>query len=188
MRWRVALAMLCWAAVACHRAAAPAPVAAVAAPVEVALPPALSEWPTTLADAQRAHDAGNFDEADQVLQRYGLKYAGTAEGAESDFWRAVLKADPAWASPSARERIALFEAYLSAGSAAPHHTEALVFRRLLDAMDSTRAAIATLRTAADTRQRAREDEIKKLSDDLDRTMAELERIKKRLAPVKPPTG
>jgi hypothetical protein len=52
-------------------------------------------------------------------------------------------------------------------------------------VDSTRTALAGLRAANEQRQRSREEEIRKLSDDLDRTMAELDRIKKRLAPRPP---
>ena len=177
-----ALWLLC---IGCHRAVPPASVAAPP-PVVVALPQPLSEWPTTLADAQRAAGAEQFDEADRILLRYGLKYQGTPEGAESDFWRAVFKADPSNPGPAARERIALFDAYLTAGPSAARYLEAMVFRRLLETVTATRAALADFRGGADSRQRAREDEIKKLSEDLDRAMAELDRIKKRLTPVKPP--
>jgi len=165
----------------------PPEVIVVPTPAPITIPdPTLSEWPTTIADALRAAEAGKYDEADQRLLQYGLKYAGTPEGTESDFWRAVLKADPANTGPDTRERIALFDSYLAAGPGTRHYFEAVVFRRLLEATDSARAAIAQLRTANDARQRTREEEIRKLSDDLDRTMAELDRIKKRLAPVKVP--
>ena len=180
-RWVLLLGLV----LGCRKA--PAPLLPVPAPVPVTMPDTvLSEWPTTLADAMRSAEAGTYDEADQRLLQYGLKHAGTREGTESDFWRAVLKADPSNPGPDARERIALFDSYLAAGTGTPHYLEAVVFRRLLEAMDAARSAIASLRTTNDARQRTREDEIRKLSDDLDRTMAELDRIKKRLAPVKVP--
>ncbi|MGQ0646256.1 MAG: hypothetical protein ACT4P7_01725 [Gemmatimonadaceae bacterium] len=182
-RWHVRGVLVLMLSGAC-RQAAPPPVISVPPPV-VVQPAALSEWPTTLSHAMRAAEAGNYEAADQVLLQHGLKHAGSPEGAESDFWRAILKADPSNTSPSTRERIALFDAYLTAGPNAPRYLEAIVFRRLLEAVDSTRTALMSLQTAADTRQRTREEEIKKLSEDLDRTMAELDRIKKRLAP-KPP--
>ncbi|MCC6319216.1 MAG: hypothetical protein IT361_16200 [Gemmatimonadaceae bacterium] len=179
------IALLLPLVVACHRP--PAVPRTVPPPVTIVLADsALSEWPTTLADALRAAEAGKFDVADQALLQYGLKHSGTREGTESDFWRAVLKADPLNVGPQARERMALFDAYLASGPTAPHYTEAMVFRRLLETVDSARAAVASLRQVTDARQRTREEEIRKLSDDLDRTMAELDRIKKRLAPVKQP--
>lgn len=179
---RAVLLSLC---IGCHRA--PAPVLPAPAPIPVTVQDsALSEWPTTLADALRAAEAGKYDEADQRLLQYGIKHGGTKEGTESDFWRAVIKADPSNTTPDVRERIALFDAYLAAGTGTPHYLEAVVFRRLLEAAESARSAIASLRTTNEARQRTREDEIRKLSDDLDRTMAELDRIKKRLAPVKVP--
>lgn len=157
------------------------------APVAISLPDSsLSEWPTTLAAALRAAEAGRYEDADQQLLQYGIRHAGTKEGTESDFWRAVIKADPNNTAPEPRERMALFDAYIAAGTDTPHYLEAVVFRRLLEVAESSRAAIASLRSANEARQRTREDEIRKLSDDLDRTMAELDRIKKRLAPVKVP--
>lgn len=180
-RWAL-LVVLC---IGCR--SAPPEIIAVPTPVPVMMPDsALSEWPTTLADALRAAEAGKYDEADQRLLQYGLKHAGTREGTESDFWRAVFKADPSNTGPETRERIALFDSYLAAGTGTPHYLEAVIFRRLLETMDVARAAIAQLRITNEARQRTREDEIRKLSDDLDRTMAELDRIKKRLAPVKVP--
>lgn len=185
MNARIAASTLALLCMGCQRAVVPAPVVAPA-PVLVALPPPLSEWPTTLSAAQGAAEAGQFEEADRILLRYGLQYQGTPEGAESDFWRAVFKADPTNAGPTERERIALFDAYLTAGSSAPRHLEAMVFRRLLETLTASSGALTEFRSSADSRQRSREDDIKKLSEDLDRAMAELERIKKRLAPVKPP--
>ncbi|MBC7895894.1 MAG: hypothetical protein H7066_10795 [Cytophagaceae bacterium] len=184
-RWRsLLLVALC---VGCRKAPVVRVVTHIPTPVPIAMPDsALSEWPTTLADALRAAEAGKYEEADQRLLQYGLKHPGTREGTESDFWRAVLKADPSNTGPEARERIALFDSYLAAGTGTPHYLEALVFRRLLETMDSARSAIAALGKANEARQRTREEEIRKLSDDLDRTMAELDRIKKRLAPVKVP--
>jgi hypothetical protein len=184
MRIAMLLLIVCWAS-AC-RQPAPPPAQPAPAPVEVPPPASRVEWPGALATAIRAAEAGHYDEADRVLLEFGQRHAGTAEGADSDFWRALLRADPANPSPSTRERIAMLDAYLAGGSGSPRYLEALVLRRLLEGVDSTRSALTALRAQAEVRQRSREDEIRKLSEDLDRAMAELERIKKRLAPTKPP--
>lgn len=145
----------------------------------------ISLWPATLSDALRAFNGGRNEDADRILREHSARMAGTAEGAESDFWRAMLRADPGSAVGSPRERIALFDAYLAAGSSAPRHVEAQILRRLLETLDSTRTAVLTLRNLADSRDKARDDEVRRLSEDLDKTMAELERIRRRLTP-KPP--
>ena len=166
---------------------APPPVIApppVELPVPVPLP--VSLWPATLSEATRAFEAGRHEEADRILREHSLRMEGTAEGAESDFWRALFRADPANPGPSTRERIALFDAYLAAGPSAPRYVEAQIFRRLLESLDSTRTAVIALRTLAENRDKTRDDEVRRLSEDLDRTMAELERIRRRLTPRPPP--
>lgn len=170
------------------RGSTPAPVAdPPRVEVPTPAPPPVSLWPATLAEAVRAFDAGRHEDADRILREHSTRMAGTAEGAESDFWRALFKADPANPGPSTRERMALFDAYLVAGATAPRYVEAQIFRRLLESLDSTRTAVIALRTLAETRDKARDDEVRRLSEDLDRTLAELERIRRRLTP-KPPEG
>lgn len=176
--WRVPLAAL---ALACRPAAPPEAAPAPVLPA-VTVSPAASEWPGTLAEALRAAQAADFAAADRALLAFSVRHAGTPQGIESDFWRAIVKADPANTAASTRERIALFDAYLAAGPDAPRHLEAMVFRRLLESVESATGALATLRSETETKRRSREDEIRKLSEDLDRTMAELDRIKKRLRP------
>ena len=102
----------------CRQAPPPAPIPA---PAPIVLPPSpvLSEWPATLADALRAAESGDFDGADRRLLDFGMRNAGKPEGIESDFWRALIKADPLNAAPTNRERMALFDAYLAAGTSAP---------------------------------------------------------------------
>jgi hypothetical protein len=153
--------------------------------VEVAPTPALppiSPWPATIAAALRAAESGRYDEAERLLVEFSVKHAGTPEGTESDFWRALLKIDPSNRKVAVREQLALLDAYLGAGSAAPRYAEALILRRVVEAADSTRALMSTMRASAEAREKARDEEIKKLQDELDRTTAELERIKRRLLP------
>jgi len=138
-----------------------------------------------LATALRAAEAGQFPEAERILTEFSVKNAGSAAGAESDYWRALLKLDPANRGVSPREPMALFDAYLGGGNSLPRHTEATILRRVVEAMDSTRSLLTTVRASADAREKAREEEIRRLNDVIDRTSAELERIKRRLTPRSP---
>jgi len=110
--------------------------------------------------------------------------AGSADATESAFWRAMLRADPrnpAFEPGEARRSI---EAYLAAPNPR-RRTEAGVMLRMLDLADSLRAVQAAQRSSAEARDRARDEEVQKLRDDLQRTQAELDRIKKRLGSPKP---
>ncbi len=173
------------AGASCQR---PAQMVVLPPPVDTAptpAPPPISLWPATLAEALRAFDAGRYEDADRILQRHSIRMAGNAEGAESDFWRALLRSDPDNTTLATRERIALFDNYLAAGSSAPRYVEAQILRRLLESLDSTRTAVTALRAVAEARDKARDDEVRRLSEDLDKTMAELERIRRRLTPKTP---
>ncbi len=182
---RVLTAALLLAAIGCR--AKPQPVVAPAPVIALPAPPPVSMWPTTLADILRDAEAGQYDAADRRLTQHALDNPGTADGAESDFWRAMLKADPANPVRTVRERMALLDAYLAATPVVPaRHLEASIMRRLLDMVDSTGAVLTTVRASAETRQRTRDEEIKRLTDELDRTTAELERIRKRLTNRPPP--
>jgi len=166
--------------VACRQPPPPPPPAP--APIVIPAAPTLSPWVGTLARALREAENGRFEEAERLLSEFSVGNAGTPEGAESDFWRALLKTDPANRDVTPRESMALYDAYLSGGSALPRYAEALILRRVVESMDSTRVLLSTVRASAEARQKARDDEIRRLNDLLDRTAAELERIKRRLAP------
>ncbi len=184
-RWRRTATLLALAAgplaVSCRRAP-PAPLPAPIVQLVVAPPPPISPWPGTLATALRAAESGRFTEAERILTDFGLANPGTPEGSESDFWRALLKTDPANRAVTPRESMALYDAYLSGGTSQPRYAEALILRRVVESMDSTRALLATVRASADAREKSRDDEIRRLNDVVDRTTAELERIKRRLIP------
>ncbi len=160
----------------CARPAAP-PVQQPPTPA----PPPISAWPGTLATAVRAADQGKYDEADRTLAKYALDHAGSAEGAEADFWRALLRLDPFNTRASLRDALTALDSYLNAGPASTRYAEARILRRLLESLDSSRAQLVAARAAAESRDRTREEEIKKLGDELDKTMAELDRIRRRLA-------
>ncbi|HUQ82997.1 MAG TPA: hypothetical protein VM076_17730, partial [Gemmatimonadaceae bacterium] len=89
--------------------------------------------------------------------------------------------NPAFTPAAARAALEEF----AAGSPPHRRTETDVMLRLLAVSDSLRAAQAGQRTAVEQRDRLREEEMQKLRDDLARTQAELDRIKRRLGPPKP---
>ena len=138
----------------------------------------------TLAAVRVAVDSGRFSAADSMLTEFERSEPGTRDASESAFWRAMLRADPrtpAFTPASAR---AALQDYL-ASSEADRRTDAEVLLRLLDLSDSLRTAQATQRTATELRDRTRDEELQKLRDELQRTQAELDRIKRRLGPPKP---
>jgi hypothetical protein len=164
----------------CRHSAPPAPVIEVPAPTLPVEPP----WVPTLAAVQAAVDSGRFAMADSILAAFEQSEAGTRDASESAFWRVMLRADPrnpAFTPAAAR---ASLEAYLAASPGA-RRTEAEVLLRLLALSDSLRAAQTNQRAAAEARDRARDEEMQKLRDELQRTQAELDRIKRRLGPPKP---
>ncbi|MGQ0539714.1 MAG: hypothetical protein ACT4R6_12265 [Gemmatimonadaceae bacterium] len=145
-----------------------------------ALPP-ISPWPGTLASAVRATDQGNYIEADASLAKFAQDHAGTPEGAEADFWRAIIRLDPFNTQASSRLALVALDSYLNGGPSLPRYAEARVLRRLVEALEASRTQLAASRAAAESRDKQRDDEIRKLSDDLERTMNELDRIRRRLA-------
>jgi len=167
----------------CHhpRPAAPPPIVDT---VAVPSPPPEPPWPRTVTAVRAAVDSGQFSTADSILAAFERVERDSPDVAESAFWRAMLRADPrnpAFQPEEARRGI---EAYL-AGPNPRRRTEAGVMLRILELSDSLRAAHVAQRSAAEGRDRAQEEEIQKLRDDLQRTQAELDRIKKRLGSPKP---
>ena len=148
-------------------------------------PLVVSPWPGILAGARRAADGGHFQDADRILSEFATQHPQSPEGVEADFWRALFRADPANTESTVREQLAAFDAYLTGGPARPRYTEAQVLRRMVEVIDSTRALIVAVRASADARERAKTDEVKRISDELEKAVTELERIKRRLTP-KPP--
>jgi hypothetical protein len=167
-------------AAACGKSPPPQIPAPRVEPATTVAPP-VSPWPGTLLLAQRSVDAGDYAQADRVLQEFAVSHPGSAEGAEADFFRALFKADPANASIDYREQVGAVESYLAGGPALPRYHEAIVLRRLIDAVDSARTQTGVVRRLGQERERSRDEEIRKLTDRLEKTEAELERIKRRLA-------
>lgn len=167
---------LACALTSCRRSAPPLVV-----PAPTPAPPPISPWPGTLASAIRATELGKYDEADGILGKFAVEHPGTAEGSEADFWRALFKLDPFNEKASLRDAMSALDSYMNAGTASARYSEARILRRLLESLDSSRTQLAAARAAAESRDRVREEEIRKLGDELDKTMAELDRIRRRLA-------
>jgi HAMP domain-containing protein len=159
------------------------------------MPTSAREWLTALTNAKTASSAGRYDEADRTLYDFAQLYAGAPEAREAAYWRAVFKLDPANRSASPRAAVEQLDVYLTDSTSALHVTEALVLRRLALSLDSlSQNRIVTTRqpvtaepapddaAAGQERQQELQKEIQRLKDSLDRSTAELERIKKRLAP------
>ncbi len=164
---------------ATHQPPPPPPPSPEPAPLVV------SPWPGVLASARRAAESGRFQDADRILGEFTAQHQQSPEGAEADFWRALFRTDPANTESTVRDQLDAFDAYLSGGASRPRFTEAQVLRRMVEVIDSTRALIVAVRASADARERAKSDEVKRISDELEKAVTELERIKRRLTP-KPP--
>ena len=162
---------------ACTSAPMPVPPPPLPTPL-----PDISPWPGILVRAQRLAERGRYAEADQVLAEFAVNHPGSRDGAEADFWRALLKADPANEEVTVREQLAALDTYLAGGPEMPRYVEAQILRRLVEAVDSTRSLVVAVRAAANARVDAKNDEVKRLSDELEKTVAELERIRRRLIP------
>lgn len=152
-------------------------------PPPITMPiPEIDPWPGVLAQAKRLAEDGHYGPADRLLADYAVKHQGTAQGAEADFWRALFRVDPLNTESSTREQLAALDAYLHGGPSQPRYLEALILRRLVEAADSARAVVAEVHAAVEARTARRDDEVRRISDELEKAVAELERIRRRLAP------
>jgi hypothetical protein len=141
-----------------------------------------ARWPATLLEAQRLADNGHYTAAERLLADFAVQHAGSPEGAEADFWRALLRADPLNGAATVRDQLAALDTYLQGGSSQPRYLEAQILRRLVEQVDSLRSVVVGVRAAAQARERARGDEVRRLADELEKALAELVRIRRRLAP------
>ncbi len=144
-----------------------------------------SEWPAALAESSREAASGRYAAADKILSDFSARYSATSESTESMFWRALYKMDPANSGKAPRDAMILLDGYLQAPQAA-HRSEGTVLRRMAGQLDA-RATPAPFPTPTGAPQidKAKDDEIQRLKEELAKTTAELERIKRRLAAPKP---
>lgn len=168
--------ILCSLGAACFKQPPPPP-ALVLPPL-----PAVSPWPGILSTAQRLADGGRFAEADRLLADFAVSQPNTPEGAEADFFRALFKSDPLNPDANTRDQLAAFDTYLHGGTSMPRYSEAQVLRRMIEVVDSTQALIVAVRASSAARERAKNDEVRRLLEELEKAVAEMERIKRRLTP------
>jgi hypothetical protein len=155
-------------------------------------PPAAAEWSATLASVGTLVDAGRYAEADSALDAFATRHSGTPESAEARFWRALVHLDPANPDAEPRAALAAIDAYLAGGIEQPRYLEALVLRRTATELAGPRPAPPPVDSVAPPVPpevdglRAATDTIRQLRTELERTQAELERIRRRIRPGPPP--
>lgn len=159
--------------------------------------PADREWNAALETAQQLAANARYSAADSVLADFARSHAGSAGAREVPFWRGVFALAPANSDASVQTARSAFDEYLSDSGSLAHRSEAAALIRataVIDSLSKARAADSIpsvhLTVADDSlRATAREVEalkkVKALQDSLDKTTAELERIKKRLSTGKP---
>ena len=155
-------------------------------PAEQPAPTAASEWPAlytrVMTDASESRTAS----ADQALSQFAQRFPGSPEAAEVTYWRALLKLDPNSAA-AVRESMTMLDSYLASAPAGTHRLEAGIIRRLGLAIEQRNAAIAAIPASPAVRpeDKARDDELQKLRDELAAANAELARIRRRVARPRP---
>ena len=155
-----------------------------------------SAWTVTLDSAQRLAADSQFASADTLLATFGQSSQGSFGAQEAVFWRGVFLLEPANKSGSMHDAATAFDSYLANPGQLPHRPEAIVLRRtahLIDSLTQSRSMDSVpamnLVVSDSSRSSAREQEmaktVKLLQDSLNKTNAELDRIKKRLSTGKP---
>ena len=155
-------------------------------PSEEAAPSAEAEWPAVYTKAMADANGTNPAEADKALSEFAKRFPGSPEAAEVPYWRAVVKLDPN-SSATVRESMTMLDSYLASAPAGTHRFEAGVFRRLGLAIEQRNAAIAAIPPTPVVRQddKAREEELQKLREELAAANAELARVRRRVARPRP---
>jgi hypothetical protein len=155
-------------------------------PTEDPTPTAASEWAVAYSRATANANEAKLAAADRALLEFAQRFPGTAEAAEVSYWRAVFKLDPGNAA-LLRESMTLLESYLTSAPAGTHRVEASALHRLGVALEQRNAAVVATPPAPTVRpeDKARDEELQRLRDELAKANAELERIRRRLARPRP---
>jgi hypothetical protein len=157
--------------------------AACAKSPNTAKPPAPAEaFTSAVVAAQKRAEAGDYPGADLILADFALKSRGTDEATEISFWRALYMVDPSNKTASIPEGLRAIDIYLSTPGAKMYKPQALVIKRTAQSIQALKQVqIAPKITGRDSVYVTREEEIAALKDQLAKAVAELDRIKKRLA-------
>lgn len=137
-----------------------------------------------MSDVQVALESGKYDDGDRALVAFALAFPETAEASESIFWRALLRMDPSNPDASPRLAIEMFGRYLVTPAPRAHDSDARMLRRIATILESQKRAVAG-RTELEARSKERDEELQRTKDELTKTLAELDRIKRRLSSPKP---
>ena len=156
-------------------------------------PPATEAWVRASAVAAAQVGAGSYAAADRMLVDFATQYAGTPQAVAATVRRALYKADPANESATAHDATALLDSTLATPLDSAARADARSMRRLTMALEHAAAIAASSSTASPgSTDRARaddtkasSDEVQRLRNELAKANAELERIKKRVAQPKP---
>lgn len=149
-------------------------------------PTAATEWQSVHVHAMTEARASRTAAAEKALTDFAQRHPGSPEATEVPYWRAVLKLDPA--NPAAiRESMAMLEAYLANAPSGMHRVEAETLHRLGLALEQRNAALAAIPPAVIPRpdDKAREEELQKLRDELAAANAELDRVRRRVSRPRP---
>lgn len=158
--------------------------------------PELSTWSATLDSAQRLVSDSQYAAADTLLAVFARSAPGSAEANEATFWHGVFLLAPANPGGNVHAAAEAFESYLGSHATA-HRAEAMALQRTtrtIDSLSQSRSfdslpAMHLVVSDDSSKTSAREQEmakmVKQLQDSLNKTTAELERIKKRLSTGKP---
>jgi hypothetical protein len=155
-----------------------------------AAPPSLQdEWLSARTQVEREVLASRFGAADKLLTDFATRHPNTVEASETAFWRALYKLDPTNQTGTPREAIVLLDGYLNASLAAPHRGAATALRRVATVLDRPPTVVAapapSAPSGAKADDKARDEELARVKDELSKANAELERIKRRVAAPKP---
>jgi len=158
--------------------------------------PDSSGWSAIFDSAQRLAADYQYTAADSLLVALAHGAPGTPEANEATFWHGVFLLAPANKGGNVHDAAKAFDDYLGT-SATAHRDEAFALQRTTHVIDSlTKArsidsvpAVHIVVSDDSSKSSAREQElaktVKQLQDSLNKTTAELERIKKRLSTGKP---
>lgn len=146
-------------------------------------------WALAFTNAQRAAAQGDYVRADTTLLGFTRLHPGTPEAFEAVFWRGVFALDPANSRASAMVATASFDEYLRSRHGLLRRHEAEVLLRMALMLDTTSAAHARRHVTAsggEVTGDARDEEIRRLRDELRAAKEELERVRRRIATPPPP--